>query len=174
MFQTPVGSNHRLLYLQNASAWVGGVTLQAREITVSGAGAYFHTLGGTVSNCVIRGGGVGSNGTGAAAHMNSGNALLTHCEITGNHTTENDGDNRFDQAIIRLNNGRVVNCLIHGNTVSKANAIRSSVIEMNNGTVRNCTIVDNRAANRGVISGTGGQVLHCVIAGNKEVSGQGG
>ena len=158
-----------LLHIQNAGAWISGVTIQNGQSRRTGANIHFDTLGGTVSNCVIRGGrSFQHEGNGAAAQLHSENALLTHCVITNNYV-ELRGD-VLDKSILSIKGGRIENCLIARNYGIPPFDHTASVIDIQGGIVRNCTIVTNDTVTRGVIyfSGANGAIANCVIAGNAE------
>ena len=158
--------------LNHAEAFVESLVIQdGWGNSLSGAGLYIGSFGGTVSNCVIRGCGGSFHHTGTAANLNSAAALLTHCVISNNNVSSRSGWEGVDAGVIYLANGRVENCLVvenYFNFNDAASMDNLSVIDVRNGGVRNCTIAANRTANRGVvhIPGNAGLVEYCVIAGN--------
>ena len=159
----------RVLRVNNAGAWVSGVTLQG-GINSDGAGVRIDVYGGTVSNCVIRNNQSDWTTTGAAAFLNATNALLTHCRITGNFT-DNNGGGIYDHAMVCVAAGRVENCLVAAsyNRGDPGTYYRSCVIELrNNAVARNCTIVANTNLNRAVFWLNSANCLaeHNVVAGN--------
>ncbi|MCL1909781.1 MAG: PKD domain-containing protein, partial [Kiritimatiellaeota bacterium] len=76
VIQPPDGANYSLVKFDNPAAKLSGVTLHGGRYGAGGGNLDFDTLGGTVSNCVIRSGESHSyHGTGAAAQLSSANAL---------------------------------------------------------------------------------------------------
>ncbi|MCL1910234.1 MAG: PKD domain-containing protein, partial [Kiritimatiellaeota bacterium] len=174
IFTNPDRVNFSLLVMDDADAWVNGVTLDRGTHEYNGANLYFATQGGTVSNCVIRDGVTHDwNGSGSAFHSDSPNALVTHCVITDNITRSDAGQ---DKCIIKLIAGRMENCLIANNTYDPLNINRSSVIRIFPGAIiRNCTIAGNESLKTGTVffedrpyydSRPPAELVHCVIADN--------
>ena len=165
----------RALRLQNADAWVSGLTLSGgwSDASADGKGVYIEAPGGTVSNCVITANEAGGNSTGAGAFLNSPGALLTHCRITGNHIEEGmNGQGVYTHsahAVLYMTAGRVENCLVAGNRITNLGGRdNTSILELRGGTVRNCTFADNDTGSRGLVHApyAAGSVIHCVLAGN--------
>jgi len=133
---------------------------------------FFDSNGGTVSNCVIRANRVEGNST-ASAYLNSSAALLTHCRITGNIIEEGmNGQGVYvhsEHAVLRVDAGRVENCLVDGNRITNLGGRNNTaILEVRGGVVRNCTVADNDTGSRGIVYTpfAAGSVLHCVLAGN--------
>ena len=151
-----------VLMMNNRDAFASGMTFVNGRNRDQGGNVHFDTRGGTVSNCVLRGGSAFSDGQGgAAAHLKSADAFLTHCVITNNHV-ENSGRSR---AIMKIESGRVENSLITRNYDAGVWP-PASTIEISGGVMRNCTIAGNTSTSLSVVQATSGAIEHCVIAGN--------
>ena len=169
----------RLVRIHHKDAWVEGVAIHG-AYGQGGGNLYIDSNGGTVSNCVLRNAsGIYENNF-TAAQLSGANALLTHSVITNNTTTS---DVRWggirSLAILRIDYGRVENCLISGNYHTTSGDITAltndfAIVLMNNtrGVLRNCTIAGNKTSLRGIIHIPDGgdnnwcAVTNCVIAGN--------
>ena len=136
-----------------------------------GANLAIESFGGTVSNCVLRGGVCHHfYPRGAGAWLNSDLALLTHCVITnnsGNGTTKVRDAN--DGMFVHVARGTVDNCLIAYNkdTGTAVNAdIQVCGVTVHNGRLLNCTVVTNEARyTGGVYLGSNGFATNVVVAG---------
>lgn len=136
-----------------------------------GANLAIESSGGTVSNCVLRGGVCHHYyPRGAGAWLNSDSALLTHCVITNNsgsgtskHLAANDG------LFVHVAKGTVDNCLIAYNkdTGTAVNAdIQVCSVTVLNGRLLNCTVVTNEARyTGGVYLDSNGFATNVVVAG---------
>jgi len=160
----------RVMVVNHPDAWVEGVALQD-GLNMNGANLYMDVRGGTVSNCVLRGGYAEWN-TGSAAYLNSASALLTHCVVTNNEAVSGRG-----YSIIRLYAGNIENCLVADNRLRNPERNSTAVVGLSAGNVRNCTFTRNQVAARGTGGETvgggiftyihgNGFVENCVVAGN--------
>jgi len=166
-------ANNRALLINHPEAWVSGVTL-ANGANVNGAGVFFGSSGGVVSNSVIRNNSATSSGGSCVVWLDSTGALLTHSVVTNNTAYNHDSHTNTKIVII---NGLVENCLVAGNRFTMPNVTgqrTSSIVELRtggNGTIRNCTLAGNDVSERGVFHNQTAllRVFHCVIAGNNNV-----
>lgn len=136
-----------------------------------GANLAIESKGGTVSNCVLRGGVCRHfYPRGAGAWLNSDSALLTHCVISNNsgsgtskHLAANDG------LFVHVAKGTVDNCLIAYNkdTGTGVNAdIQVCGVTILDGRLLNSTVVTNEARyTGGVYLGSSGFATNVVVAG---------
>lgn len=176
--------NHRCLNVNHPQAFVTGITFAdgSLEQDWSGACVNIGGLGGTVSNCVMRGGRTTNWGsTGAAAYVGA-LGLLTHCVISNCNACSHQKQDNHSVLNVR---GRVENCLLTKNGSKDSHNI---VYVENGGQLLNCTIVDSTCVtNRfveggwhtdqcGVRAANGSLVKNCVILGvtrDEEVEGEG-
>ncbi|MCR5839941.1 MAG: InlB B-repeat-containing protein [Kiritimatiellae bacterium] len=119
--------------------------------------------GGTVSNCVIRGGTwYGMYARGVGAWLNSDAALLTHCVVTNNNTSGSSkqisGGNIYGGLFVHIEKGVVANCLIANNrdtggtnVVTDERQSWACGVTVRNGCILNCTVVTNEARYTGGI-----------------------
>ena len=136
-----------------------------------GANLAIESNGGTVSNCVLRGGVCRHfYPRGAGAWLNSDSALLTHCVVSNNsgsgtskHLAANDG------LFVHVAKGIVDNCLIAYNkdTGTGVNAdIQVCGVTILDGQLLNSTVVTNEARyTGGVYLGSSGFATNVVVAG---------
>ena len=182
----PKSAQHRLFNLDCGEATICGIALQGdgAEYDVNGSVVLISSSGGTVSNCIVRGGRqCGNEIRGAGVHLTAG--LLTHCVISNNVGASSMGHGHSGGAISIWSNLATVDyCLITGNRTwcgnaqTGAAANNGGIIMMNSGTVRNCTIVGNCAGKDGgkpENAGYGGiattslsnaKIQNCLIANN--------
>ena len=177
---------HRCLNVNHPQAFVTGLTFADGSLEQEWTGACVNIggLGGTVSNCVIRGGYTSNWGaTGAGAYVGVP-GLLTHCIISNcNARTSERQDNH---SVLQVR-GRAENCLV---TKCGGNNSHNIVYVENGGQLLNCTIVDSSClTNRvskddgkwhgdqcGVRAASGSLVKNCAIFGvtrDEEVEGEG-
>ena len=134
--------------------------------------------GGTVSNCVIRGGTWnGMYVRGVGAWLNSDAALLTHCVITNNSASgaskQTNSPNIYGGMFVHVERGTVANCLIANNRdtggMGKVDDARKSWtcgVTVNSGCILNCTVVTNEARyTGGVYLYPDGYATNVVVAG---------
>ncbi len=141
----------------------------ASGIRIYGGGAYVHTAGGVISNCVVRG--CRASGKSAACgglYGGCDNALFTHCIITNNttQTGQTDGTTVSGIAVHLVGRSRLEHSLVADNRYT--GGWGASTVFVANGVVRFCTIVGNRARDFGGVNlaGDTARVAHCLIEGN--------
>ena len=102
-------NNVRNIHVNHPDAFVANMTFENGLIAGHGGCLYLNGKGGTVSNCVFRGGRTTANNdySGGGVLMVSG--LLTHCEITDCTSVHKDGGNQC--RVLKMNGGRASNCL---------------------------------------------------------------
>lgn len=174
-----------VLYLSHPGAFVANLTAENghRNAPVSpfGSNVSIDAAGGTVSNCVLRGGVTyGNYARGTGAWLNSANALLTHCVITNNtapgngyQTTIGGGKGLYGGLFVHVDNGNVANCLIANNRDSSGwssggqdKQSWSSGVTVREGCLLNCTVVTNEARwTGGVYLHSAGYATNVVVAG---------
>ena len=174
-----------LFHLNHPDALVANLVLhygsahQPTSDTTAGS-AWIGANGGTISNCVVRGGRASHPYAITAGILMLGPGLVTHCVITNN-----SGASAMESSwakvwianavVMKGTGGRLENCLIRDNRSETEGGTgsdkTSTVYATGSATIANCTIVENRARNcAGVFAdGTGVTVRNCVIAGNADV-----
>lgn len=137
-----------LAVLNHPRAGFSGLTVADGLTEYSdGANIYVKSLGGTVSNCVIRNGRItnGNDVRGSGIRLDGG--LVTHCVITGN-VMRARGSNHTGGALGLHNYAVADTCLVAHNVGSSTTGTDvNSPIHLAGGTVRNCTVVDNVSSN---------------------------
>ena len=171
-----------LFHLNHPDALVANLVLQNGRAhqppadTTAGS-AWIGTNGGTISNCVVRGGSVSHPQATTSGILMMGLGLVTHCVISNNACTagmEPDtwGKSMVGTAVVIKGKGaRLENCLICGNQGgTKTNDIeRMNTVSVNSeAVIANCTIVENQARKCAGVYVEGGKAVirNCVIAGN--------
>ena len=174
--------NNRVLLLNHPAAFVGNVVVENgcryQPYTSYGANIAIESNGGTVSNCVVRGGSwSGMYVRGLGAWLNSDNALVTHCVITNNAasgTGKQPGDAVYSGMFVDIAKGTVANCLIANNRDTGGSsavsgvryALTCGVTVRDGGRLLNCTVVTNEARNTGGVYLTSKAVAtNVVVAG---------
>lgn len=155
------------------STLAGGLCLANVGLNNAGDTAVGPHLGGTVSNCVVRGASVGAKFCQSCGVYAEGQyAFLTHCVISNNTNGGGamDGGN-FGAAGLALRGGaRAENCLIAGNkTLAKwtDGYYQAAVTVGADSILRFSTVVGNSCAMVGGVNVYGtGRCEDCVIAGN--------
>ena len=175
------GQNHRIFRLRHPQVKVCDLVISNGKRTnqdgeACGAGIRIENLGGTVSNCVIRGCTISNwnrGGGGVFITADSPDALVTHCVISNcleNSGTSCNVDWIGGGAAVAMKNGTVRNCLITGNvrtgTTGNTTCLYGSV-RVDGGLVESCTVADNAAAECAGVWARGGTVRNCLIAGNR-------
>ena len=153
-------------------ALVHSLTLHRGKVNANysyGGGAYVHTSGGTVSNCIVRGcHGGGKYGACGGLYGSCDNALFTHCVITNNTASsgQTDGSYVTGLAVHLAAKSRLEHSLVANNRYTGGWA--ESTVYIANGAVRFCTIVGNQARDFGGVNlaGDTAKVEHCIIEGN--------
>jgi hypothetical protein len=168
-------NNVRIFYVNARDAVISGLTMQGGY--VNGNNAYGGTLkidrlGGTVTNCILRGGSAtGWAAAGGAIHIptGEGHALVTHCVITNNSASTGGATGTSTGAgAIYMLDGTIRNCLVAGNyqvTSDTSSAIFGTIL-IGGGLVESCTIAGNRSRYCAGVYATGGTVRNCVISDN--------
>ncbi len=169
-------ASHNLFRLMHTGATLSSLTIQ------NGVGARYaagnvtipsNSAGGTVTNCILQGGflGTGLFDTMGSAIRVSAPATVTHCIIRGN--TVNGRTDSRGAVCITSPSAVVRNCLIVGNTqhseidASKLdNYTFCGGVYIEDGRLENCTIADNFAQRCAGVWANGGVVVNCLIDGN--------
>ena len=142
--------------------------------------AWIGANGGTISNCVVRGGRAGHPYAVTPGILILGPGLVTHCVITNNTGTSAmesswAGTSLGNAVVLKGAGSRLENCLIRDNRSGVEGGTgsdkTSTIYAKSSATIANCTIIENRARNcAGVFAdGTGVTVRNCVMAGNTDV-----
>ena len=142
--------------------------------------AWIGANGGTISNCVVRGGRASHPYAVTPGILVLGPGLVTHCVITNNVGTSAmesswAGTMLGNAVVLKGAGSRLENCLVRDNRSESEGGTgpdrTSTVCAEGTATIANCTIVGNRARNCGGVfaNGTGVTVRNCVIAGNTDV-----
>ena len=141
-----------------AGSWLENVTVVGEGTYKADKGGAIEMSGGTVTNCVIRGGTAKASGNvaGGNLYVNSNDALVTDCEIYGGTTHKRGGN-------VYLDHGLVCNCVIHDGVCD--DNIGGNVY-IYQGTVSNCVIYAGRAFSDGgnVRMNGSGTMVDCVIS----------
>jgi hypothetical protein len=172
------------LRVNHADAFVANLVVenghgyQQQSTPVHGSNVAIEGNGGTVSNCVIRGGTYnGMYARGVGAWLNSDAALLTHCVVTNNNTSGSSkqisGGNIYGGLFVHIEKGVVANCLIANNRdTGGTNAVTDERqswacgVTVRNGCILNCTVVTNEARyTGGVYLYSTGYATNVVVAG---------
>lgn len=179
------GSDNRVAALDNPGAAIINVTFDDGFLCDWGglastygflAGANVSIYAGVVSNCVIQNGhGQGWWARSAGAYVGGANALLTHSIIRNNHYTQAEADWGGLEATggVRIEGGRVENCLIYGNSVNDTMFTSSAGgVRVFWGTLANCTVYNNSGIHVGGVNATGdAQIRNVVLFGNTDGGG---
>ena len=176
------GKNLLSIRLNNADAFVAnlvvenGFRYQASALPF-GSNIAIEGKGGTVSNCVIRGGSwYGMYSRGVGAWLNSDAALITHCVITNNTAPGGNAQmpNNPNQGVfVHIEKGTVANSLIANNRDTSNGAYKNdfkfascSSVAVVDGRLLNCSVVTNQAPNTaGVYLHKNGYATNVVVAG---------
>ena len=158
-------NNVRNIHVNHPDAFVANMTFENGLIGGHGGCLYLNGKGGTVSNCVFRGGRTTAHNdySGGGVLMMAG--LLTHCEITDCTSVHKDGGNQC--RVLKMNGGRASNCLIRGNVLDYTGTV---VYLASGARIENCTIVDNtvKGASKVVQAQSGSTVRNCAIFAKNE------
>lgn len=142
--------------------------------------AWIGASGGTISNCVVRGGRASHPYAVTPGILVLGPGLVTHCVITNNVGTSAmesswAGTMLGNAVVLKGAGSRLENCLVRGNRSESEGGDgsdkTSTVCAGSTATIANCTIIGNRARNCGGIfaNAAGVTVRNCVISGNVDV-----
>ena len=178
VFRRSGNANFRLFTLNHPDAVLSGLTLEGGRLNSSGecgANLMVSSLGGTATNCVIRGGYAdGYNGGGGGVHIVGGATagLVTHCVISNNSasvTASDCNESRSGGAGLNIAGGTVRNCLVAYNYQNPANTLGKlfgGAAIVRGGTLESCTVANNSARICAGVYATAGSVLNCAIANN--------
>ena len=166
--------NHRVFYMNNASAVLSDLTVTGgfiyaggSNIANNGAGVLIDANGGQVLDCRVTDC-VPAMNSYSAVYLNGDKALVVRT-IIDNNKVDNTYDNKygFQGAGVYVSKGRVESCLITGNTnwSTGRNATESAVCA-GGGCVVNCTITGNDGVNAGGAYAGSGKFYNCIIYGN--------
>ena len=124
-----------------AGSMVTNVTIVGEGTFQADKGGAIEMSGGTLVDCVIRGGTAKANGNmaGGNLYVNNASALVTDCEIYGGSATNRGGNVYLDSGVVR-------NCTIYNGECR--NNIGGNVYQYG-GTVSNCVIYGGIAKNDG-------------------------
>ena len=165
----------RLLYLNHADVVAAGFVFQGGSGTGTGRSIYIDTVGGTLSNCVVRGcamsGSLSSGGTACTVYSRSAYALITHCAVTNNTCAVSSGSGSSGvcaTGIAMGSGGRIENTLVADNTDTASRSVKdyASGVYASSARLLNCTIVNNSGNDVGGLRLNAGSATNCVIAGN--------
>ncbi len=158
-------STNRCFYLQHPAAQLDGMTIENSHAPSEDpkGGAVHIRLGGTISNCVLRGN-RGRSASGAGAYIYKIGTMVD-CVVTGNFMTyAGQGGGVFAE-----DGGLVCNTLVAQNTAESGGGAY-----MKGGILSNCVVTGNggSANGGGVVTYIGAHyggslVTHCVITNNR-------
>lgn len=182
---TASGQYYRCFQLDNANAKICDLTVENGSVYNSFGGC-LRVVSGVVSNCVIRGGIVTTDGTGNAGGGGAdlgGSGIISHCWVTNNVVNGTGKESAYAGGGVILTygaTGRLDNTLIAYNTyvTSGSSVVRGSAgVQIGGGNagavIENCTIVSN-VVQGAIATESAGIWLNawdvrfrnCVIAGN--------
>jgi hypothetical protein len=173
-----------LFRLNHPGALVANLAIQDGSVhqpspRMAAGSAWIGPEGGTISNCVVRGGYAYHPYGMTSGILMLGPGLVTHCVITNNvcdpgMEPSTWGDRNTANAVVMQGAGsRLENCLIRDNrsAADQETDKTSTVYATSTATIANCTIVGNRGRVCGGVfaNGSGVTVRNCVIAGNADI-----
>lgn len=159
-------NSHMMFKLEHADAGLYNLTVEGgwsnTQNAYLGCNVYIGSGGGTVSNCVIRGG-YGKSWGGAAVGVAMNAGLVTHCVISNNQASSAHGG--YKCSAVYVGGGRLENCLVTGNS---GDAYGAAVCVGGSAKVVNCTIAGNTSQGvAGVCFGsTSASVVNTLICDN--------
>ena len=123
-----------------AGSWLENVTVVGEGTYKADKGGAIEMSGGTVTNCVVRGGTAknGSSNTEGGNLYVSGSSLVVDCAIYGGHATKRGGN-------VYLDAGTVRDCTIYGGV---SDNVGGNVYQYS-GTLSRCVITGGAAVNDG-------------------------
>lgn len=166
------GVARRAFSLNHPKAFVSGFTMENGVIdTGEGACASINTAGGTIENCVIRGGiAKGWTASGGALIIQSENGLVSRCVITNNSTMLREQGTKLLGGAVVVKSGRIENSLIANNKglgYSNENYFSQAAgVVLSGGKMVNCTISGNKGIKSGGVTIMGGEMINCIVVGN--------
>lgn len=153
--ESPNGALYRVLELKHAEARAENLALENGRVR-NQYGATLRVQGGTVSNCIIRGGVAVANGgdaAGGAVSLAGTRSVLTHCILTNNVVQGTSANKNYAGGAVFLEYGakeaRLSNLLIAQNRYEPTDAAKSGTAGIRFGgsnersSVENCTVADN-------------------------------
>ena len=127
-------------------------------------------LGGTVSNCVIRGGSFsGKYSRAGGAFLYGANAFITHCVISNNLHAASAADKGWfgGNGLYLCMGAKAAHCLVSDNYCVANSFYRAAVVVAEDSVMRYSTITGNRSTMVGGVNvAANGRFEKCVIAGN--------
>ena len=152
-----------------AGSWLENVTVVGEGTWKADRGGAIEMFGGTVTNCVIRGGKATAKDrqAGGNLYVNADTALVVDCEISG-------GEGKNHGGSVCLLNGTIRACTITGGVSYNDGEKYGANIYMQNGLVDSCTVSGGDGYEGGEIYMTGGMVTNCTILANGVTRGSGG
>jgi hypothetical protein len=166
----------RVLYLNHADALAAGVVIEGGTGNGLGRSIYIDTVGGALSNCVVRGthldGTVNSGGKATPIYAVGANSLVTHCVITGNVFDVYSGSGSsgvMAPAAHVTSSAKLSNSLIADNVDTNRRSVKDYGMVYASGSAKvvNCTVVRNTSYEVGGIKLSGATAQNCVVAGNE-------
>ena len=169
----------RLFILNNAQALLRDLVVQKGKADTAsytvGANIRINANGGTVSNCVVRGGTYGTysargNGGGAGISCSSTDGLIINCIITNNVVSGNTGIQQGGG--LYMTAGTAVGCYIAKNSAVQAAGTATyggGVFVKGTAKVVNCTIVGNKSLTGGGVDAyeATAKIVNCLIWDNE-------
>jgi PKD repeat protein len=175
-------NSSRILYLNHAQALAAGFVFRGGTDTGLGRSIYIDTVGGTVSNFVVRGcalsGTLNSGGKAVPVYAVGSYATVTHGVVTGTvfNVYSGSGSSGIIVPTICVQSGaRLSNSLIADNVDTNRRSVKDygTVYASGSSKIVNCTVVRNSEYEVGGIRLNGATAVNCVVAGN-ESTGLGG
>ena len=174
--QHPSASNRigPVVSLNHAAAKLAGLVVQngTAKQSANGGNIFINTLGGTVSNCIVRNNYPRSAGWGAHGGgilMRGG--LVTHCVVSNCIASAyGDNDSYGGGSGVLLFGGVLRDSLITGNSydgIGDDGKGKFGTVLARGGRVVNCTVVGNEARFCAGIRSEGGTFVNCVSSGNR-------
>ena len=165
---------YRPFRLNNPGAQLQSIAIQGANGSYYGSAIMVDYSGGTVSNCIVRNGGLGGYWTSATVYGRGEDAFITHCVISNNASANNSNGTTKGVGLEVKEGAVAANCLIANNrdgVTSTSTIGTTGGAYANGGYLRNCTIVDNKGNDCGGVktSGAANLVVNCVIAGNVSI-----
>jgi hypothetical protein len=169
-------NSSRILYLNHAQALAAGFVFRGGTGTGLGRSVYIDTVGGTVSNFVLRGcalsGTLNSGGRAAPIYAVGSYATVTHGVVTGtvfNVYSGSTSSGIIVPTVCVQSGARLSNSLIADNSDINRRYLKDygTVYASGSSKIVNCTVVRNSAYEVGGIRLNGATAVNCVVAGNE-------
>lgn len=161
--------NHRIFWLDNASARIEGMTLCDATYTDHGAGVYIGENGGALYRCAVTNcsniSAWGKCGGGVYIAPNADAALVDSCMISGCRSHHEGG---AGGAALSMSAGLAVNCIITGNNMENLTGapVNCGSVRVTGGTFAHGLVVGNKSKVCPGIYVTGGEVVNSIISDN--------